>query len=110
MLIINQQLIDMVTKKANKKVIRRIDPWSMAKMYALGLGLLGFVLGLIIAIFSVALGSMSGMAFFAFGVAAVIVLPILFGIIGLVAGALTAVVYNLIAGHFGGIEIEVDNK
>ena len=68
----------MAAKKANKRVIKRIDPWSLAKIYALGLGLIGFVLGLIIAIFSLALGSMSGMAFFAFGVAAIIVLPILF--------------------------------
>ncbi len=109
MLSINK-LIDMASKKANKRVIKRIDPWSLAKIYSLGLGLIGFVLGLIIAIFSLALGSMSGMAFFAFGVAAIIVLPILFGLVGLVAGALTAVVYNLIAQHFGGIEVEVESK
>lgn len=38
----------------------------------------------------------------------VIFLPIMYGVIGFVAGAIGAAVYNLVAGFVGGIEIEVE--
>lgn len=41
-----------------------------------------------------------------FGVGAVIALPIFYGILGIVMGALSAALYNLFAGIFGGIDIE----
>ncbi|HVZ20875.1 MAG TPA: hypothetical protein VG871_07430 [Vicinamibacterales bacterium] len=44
-----------------------------------------------------------------FGVGAVIFLPIFYGLIGLVSGALTAALYNLFAGMVGGIEIDVQS-
>jgi hypothetical protein len=42
-----------------------------------------------------------------FGVGAIIFMPIIYGVFGLVGGAIGAALYNLFAGLFGGIEVEV---
>ena len=42
-----------------------------------------------------------------FGVGAVIFLPICYGVLGLLAGALTAALYNLFAGMVGGVEMDL---
>jgi hypothetical protein len=41
------------------------------------------------------------------GVGAVIFLPIFYGVMGLVAGAIVGALYNVFAGMVGGIEIDV---
>jgi len=43
-----------------------------------------------------------------FGVGAIIFLPIFYGVLGLVAGAIGAALYNLFAGMLGGIELETE--
>ena len=48
---------------------------------------------------------MSGLGF-----AAIIIMPIMYGILGFIAGGIVAWVYNLISGWIGGIEIELENK
>jgi hypothetical protein len=50
-----------------------------------------------------AAGSLSAV----FGVGAIVILPICYGIAGLVGGAISAALYNLFAGMFGGIEVEI---
>lgn len=42
------------------------------------------------------------------GIAALIILPIIYGILGFIAGAITAGLYHLVAGIVGGIEIDVE--
>lgn len=41
-----------------------------------------------------------------FGVGAIILFPILYGVMGLIFGAVSAALYNLFAGIVGGIELE----
>jgi hypothetical protein len=41
------------------------------------------------------------------GVLALVLFPILYAIVGFIAGAFTAAVYNLVAKWTGGVEIEV---
>lgn len=99
-------------------VIRRVGVWSVAKLYGGMLAAMGLLFGLIFALVSL-LGV--GLASAAhsndnlpggpligamFGVGAVIALPIFYGILGIVMGALSAALYNLFAGIFGGIDIE----
>ena len=43
-----------------------------------------------------------------FGMGAVIFMPILYGVLGAIFGALTAVIYNVIAGMVGGLRLEVE--
>ena len=43
------------------------------------------------------------------GIAAVIVMPIIYGVLGFIGGIISAAMYNLIAGFVGGIEMEFDS-
>ena len=92
-------------------VIKRIGVLSAAKLYAA----ISFAMGLIFGVL-IALGSLVGMtmstqdqpAFLGmmFGVGAVVFLPIFYGALGFVFGAIGAALYNLFAVMVGGLEIE----
>ncbi len=97
--------------------IKKIDPLSAAKVE----GLMGVVLGLIIGLVAIIFGAgwrsmMMGSYGYGydygmvggFGLAAIIILPIMYGIMGFVAGGIGAWFYNLIAGWIGGIGIEFE--
>jgi hypothetical protein len=43
-----------------------------------------------------------------FGVGAIVFLPLLYGLLGLVIGAISAALYNLFAGLVGGLEVELE--
>ena len=43
-----------------------------------------------------------------FGVGAIVILPIVYGILGAIFGALTAAFYNLVAGMAGGLSLDVE--
>lgn len=43
------------------------------------------------------------------GIVAMVGIPIMYGIIGFIGGAIGALIYNLFAGMVGGVEIEVEN-
>jgi len=69
------------------------------------------------ALFSMVAGSLTGMAGadaptgrmlgLGMGFAAIIVFPILYGIVGGVGGAIGALMYNLVAGWVGGLEVDI---
>jgi hypothetical protein len=92
-------------------VIKRVGVLSAAKLYAA----ISFAMGLIFGVF-VALGSMLGMSLgdpdtpalvgMMFGVGAVVFLPLFYGAMGFVFGAIGAALYNLFAGMVGGLEVE----
>jgi hypothetical protein len=42
------------------------------------------------------------------GVGAVIFLPVCYGLLGAIGGALTAAMYNVVAGMVGGLSVETD--
>jgi hypothetical protein len=99
-------------------VIRHIGVWSVARLYGGLCAAMGLLFGAIVALFSL-LGGMAGAAAdpgsgFAsgtlgavFGVGAIIFLPLFYGVLGVIMGALGAALYNLFAGLFGGIEMDV---
>ena len=93
------------------QVIKKIDVGSAAKVYGLTLGILGIVIGLIYALIFSSICSLVGeeipMAGAGFGVAMLIFIPILYGIIGVVFGAVGALVYNFVGNKFGGLEVEI---
>jgi hypothetical protein len=43
-----------------------------------------------------------------FGVGAVVVLPVFYGLMGFVGGLLSSALYNLVARTVGGVELEVE--
>ncbi len=105
----------------NKLRIRKFGVLSAAKIYGLMLLVLSLLIsipyGLIIIIYSLfGAGMVGGNAAFAvggggvvLGIVVMIGLPIFYGVIGFVVGALSALVYNVFSGMVGGVEIEVEN-
>jgi uncharacterized membrane protein len=97
-------------------VIRKIEVASAAKVFATMYALWGAVFGVFFALIALAgagIGAAADepeMAWLGpmFGVGAIVLMPILYGVLGAIFGALTAVIYNLIAGTVGGLSVEVE--
>jgi hypothetical protein len=91
-------------------VIRRVSPWSCAKIAGLIYLILGVFFGGILSVLSVAGwaggGEPNGLGAI-FGLAAILVLPLLYGCMGFVTTAIMAMLYNALSGMVGGIEVEV---
>ena len=96
-------------------VVKRIAPMSFAKIQGAMGALMGLIFGLMFAAFAslgTAIASQSegssGLGMFAamFGVGAIIIMPICYGIFGFIFGLIGAALYNWVAGMVGGIEIE----
>jgi len=101
-------------------VIRKVGVGSAAKVFGGLYALLGLVFGGIFACISLVgagiastiaeqegSGAAAGIASALFGVGAIIVLPILYGVMGVIFGALTAAIYNLVVGFAGGLELDL---
>src|SRR5215469_2270897 len=94
--------------------IRRFGVISFANISGLLYGLLGLVVGAfvsLLSLFGAALSSATGNGNpfrQLFGVAAIFLLPIIYGIIGWIGGVITAALYNLVSGIVGGVEVECD--
>ena len=92
-------------------VIKRVAVLKLAIFQAALMAAFGVIIALFFmgfgALFSGFGGHAAGFAGM-MGVAALIFLPIMYGVIGFIAGAIGAALYNLIAGIVGGIEIEVE--
>ncbi|MCB1024319.1 MAG: hypothetical protein KDB79_08010 [Acidobacteria bacterium] len=108
----------------NRLKIRKLGVLSVAKMQAVMMLVLSLLIaipyGLIIIgislIGGVGAGSQDGLSGLmvggggiVMGIVVMIAIPILYGIMGFIAGAISALVYNIFAGMVGGIEIEVEN-
>ena len=98
-------------------VIERVRPFSAAKVVALLYGCMGLLFGVLFALFAFVGGLATG-AFAAnpsrvptvggaFGLAAIVLFPIGYALIGLVMTLVSAWLYNLAASIVGGIEIDV---
>jgi hypothetical protein len=101
--------------------IRRFGVFSVAKMNAIlwfifGL-IIGVIYGLFFIIFGAAMSSLApegadatagGIGSVVGGVAIMVMMPLFYGVIGLIAGAIGALAYNLLAGMIGGIKFEIE--
>jgi hypothetical protein len=102
-----------------KMVIRRFGVFSAAKIYAVvmaGMGLvIGVPLGIIMMIFGAAMmagggnSAAGGGVGIGIGIFYMIGLPIMYGILGFIFGAIGALIYNIAAGIIGGLEMELEN-
>ena len=104
--------------KGKIMVIKRLGALSMAKLMGLLYAGIGLLFGGIFALFSLlgggammasgSEGSGMGMGLMAgMGLAAVLVLPILYGCLGFIAGLISAFLFNLAAKFTGGLEIDI---
>ena len=95
-------------------IIRRVGVWSVARMYGMLSAVAGLFGGLLFACIALVGSGFAprneGMPAFAgalFGVGAIFILPIFYGVLGLLVGAIGGAIYNVFAGMVGGIEIDV---
>lgn len=94
-----------------RATLKRIDPTSLAKLQAVVGAALGLIVGALVSVgFLAGGGTMASMGVMerAFGLAAIVAFPLVYGLVGFVAGAVGAVVYNAAAGRMGGISFEVE--
>lgn len=92
--------------------LKRVGPASAFKVGLALYGFMGLLGGAFFAVLSQTGGAFvppaeAGAFRMFFGVGAIVILPIFYGIIGGIFGALGAVIYNLVAGWFGGLEVDI---
>lgn len=93
-------------------IIKRVGPVSFAKVSGFLYALIGLIVGGILSLVAMAGGFASEAAGAAglgaiIGVGAVIVLPIMYGLMGFVATLIAAWLYNVAAGLVGGVEVDI---
>jgi hypothetical protein len=97
--------------------LSRVGPGSAFKVGGVVYALLGLIVGICVALFSMVAGSLTGMMGpdaptarmmgFGMGFSAILIFPIMYGIVGGIGGAIGAAIYNLVAGWVGGIEVDI---
>ena len=92
-------------------VIRRVGPLSCAKVAGVLYLIMGFVIGGMVSLITLAgvFGGRPSGGFMAslFGTAAVVVLPICYGVFGFIMTLIMTSLFNLIVGFTGGVEVDV---
>ena len=92
-------------------VLKHIGPASAFKIGLVSYGLLGLVAGVLCSLMALTGASFCPHAHMPFahavGLIAVIVCPIVWGIVGGIAAVVSALIYNLASGWVGGIEVEI---
>ena len=97
-------------------VIRKIGVGSAAKVFGTLYALWGFIFGAIVALLALGGAGIAaasdeptpGWLGLVFGVGAIMILPLIYGIMGAFFGALTAAFYNVVAGISGGLSLDID--
>jgi hypothetical protein len=106
-----------------RMIIRKVNVASAAKVGGTLYAIIGLIIGVLVALISMVAGAgftaaaqndpemprMVGSILGAmFGAGAILFFPILYGVMGVIFGALIAALYNLIAGITGGLSLDVD--
>lgn len=96
-------------------VLKRVGVLSCGKISGVIYAAFGLLAGLLLTVISflgAAIGTMAnesqGAVIMLFGVGAVIILPIMYGMLGFIGGLVAAALYNLVAGFLGGLEVELE--
>jgi hypothetical protein len=99
--------------------IKRFGVISVAKMYGLLMFIFGLVFGviygLLLIVFGAAMSTLGsrdatagGVSTVVMGIAMMIGLPLVYGVMGFVMGAIGALIYNAVAGIIGGVKFELE--
>ena len=101
--------------------IKRFGVLSVAKMYGLLSFIFGLIFGVLYGLFFIIFGAAmtaaagggseataGGISTVVIGVAMMIGLPVMYGLMGFIMGAIAALVYNILAGMVGGIKFELE--
>lgn len=100
-------------------VIRKVGVLSLGKLMAVMYAGIGLVLGGLYALFAVlgggammAMGgesdsALGGGMMIGMGLAAIVIAPIFYGVLGFIGGIISAFFFNLAAKYTGGLDLEV---
>ena len=97
--------------------VKKVGAWSAAKVMGATYALIGLIFGIFVAVAALlgvlgaAAANSGGLAeAIGFGIGGgligIVVLPIFYGIVGLIFGLISAALYNVVARLVGGIRIE----
>jgi hypothetical protein len=93
-------------------VLKRIGPASAFKIGLVSYAFLGLVVGVFCSLIALTGASFAPHAHMPFARAirlmAVIVCPVVYGIIGGIAAVIGALIYNIASGWVGGVEVEIN--
>jgi hypothetical protein len=101
--------------------IKRFGVISVAKIYGLLTFIVGLIIGVIYGLFFIIFGAAmsafapggrdaaaGGIGSVVVGIVMMIAIPILYGLLGFISGAIGALIYNITAGVIGGIKFELE--
>lgn len=94
--------------KTGRVKISRVGVWSLAKVEAILMVLLGLLQAILLAFTGTSLDGTNLQAIAGFKFFGLIGFPIFYGLLGFISGAATALVYNFIVKLIGGIELELE--
>ena len=90
-------------------IIMRIEPFQCAKVMGTVYAILGFIFGILFSLFALVGTGSSGLPFgAAFGIGAIILMPLIYGCIGFIGMLIVAALYNQAAKWVGGIVIQTE--
>jgi hypothetical protein len=95
-------------------VLKRVGPLSFAKVAGVLYAIMGLLFGCLMSLIAMVGGALAPSANvpglfpgMLFGVGAVVILPVLYGVFGFVFTLIGAGLYNLVAGWVGGFELDL---
>lgn len=93
--------------------VKNIGAVSLATTMGVLYAALGLIVGAILALIALAMPSSglsgsAGMFGMMGGVASIIVLPLVYGVLGFVLGLISAAIYNVVARMTGGVELTLE--
>jgi len=103
-----------------KMQVKRVGVLSYAKITAVTMAAFGLIFGVIYGLVFMVIGgamlagggrgsSGAGAGSLVMGLIMMVAIPIFYGVLGFVAGALGGVIYNVASGFVGGIELELED-
>ena len=100
----------MVVMEIREVEITRVGVFTLGKVSGAINVIMGLLIGSILTLITLLGGvaTVAGPAGALFGIGAIILLPIIYGIMGFFGGIISAVVYNLISSMIGGIVIQTE--
>ncbi|MDP9111280.1 MAG: hypothetical protein M3M96_06590 [Candidatus Eremiobacteraeota bacterium] len=91
--------------------ITNIAPLKLAVFAGILYALLGIIIALLFVPMMAMMAAFGGHVSpgFGMGMGAIVVLPLMYGVLGFIGGLVTAAIYNLVAGWTGGVELTLHN-
>ena len=94
-------------------IVKSVGVLSIAKIMGMIYGCMGLIfapLFLLIGLMGSALGRQNSPLAGIFGIGFAVIMPVFYGAIGFIAGAIGALLYNLFAKWVGGFELELEAR